>query len=128
MIKRLFALALAVMLILSFSVTALACNEQQTETYILQVLFGYNATTKGSDDNAKILLKAVYVCCEQCDNQGQDKIEYLKQKGVSGIPSLNDLNIKGDYLIECSHNRWEYVCPFATNNQSNRRKVQRKVG
>ncbi len=123
MIKRLFMLALAVMLIFSVSMTALACNEQQTETYILQILFGNNATAKGSDNNVKILLNALYVCSEQSDNQGQDKIEFLKQKGVPGIPSLNDLNIKGDYLIECSHNKWEYVFSTATNIQNNRKKV-----
>lgn len=123
MIKRLFSFALATMLILSFGMVASACDEQQTETYVLQVLFGYNASTKSSDDNAKLLLNALYVCSEQCDNQGQNKIDALKQKGVPGIPSLNDLNIKSDHLIECSHGRWEYVFPLASNNQNNRRKA-----
>lgn len=123
MMRRLFVLALVAMLVLSSSMVASACDEQQTETYVLQVLFGYNAFTKSSDESVKLLLNALYVCSEQCDSQGQNKIEQLKQKGVPGIPSLNDLNIKGDYLIECSHNRWEYVFPVATNTQNNRKRV-----
>ena len=125
--KRWSAFILAIVLLLSISNTALACDEQQTNTYITQILFGDRAQSKSSDENVKMLLAALYLCSEQADNQGQDKIDYLKQHKVSGIPALASLNIKGTYLIECAHNTWEYEYSGAKKNQASRRTVLRNT-
>ena len=125
--KRWSAFILAMVLLLSISNTAFACDEQQTNTYITQILFGDRAQSKSSDENVKMLLAALYLCSEQADNQGQDKIDYLKQHKVSGIPALASLNIKGTYLIECAHNTWEYEYSGAKKNQASRRTVLRNT-
>ncbi len=125
--KRWSAFILAIVLLLSISNTALACDEQQTNTYITQILFGDRAQSKSSDENVKMLLAALYLCSEQADNQGQDKIDYLKQHKVSGIQALASLNIKGTYLIECAHNTWEYEYSGAKKNQASRRTVLRNT-
>ena len=110
-------------LLFSFSSTVFACDEKQTNTYATQVLFGDNALSKENDENVKMLMSALYLCSEQTDNMGQDKIDYLKGKRVSGVPALDDLKIKGSSLLECSHNNWEYVFAAAQKNQANRKKV-----
>ena len=124
MIKRLsfFVLALVVLLS-SFNSTAFACDEGQTNTYVTQILFGDNALSRSSDENVEMLLNALYLCSEQSDGLGQDKIDYLKRKRVSGIPALSSLDIKGDSLLECSHNSWEHEYVAAKKNQGNRKKV-----
>ena len=123
MIKRLSAILLIIVLLFSLSSTAFACNEEQTGTYVTQILFGDNALSRSSDEKVKMLLSAIYLCCEQSDSSGQDKIDYLKLKKVAGIPALSSINIKGTYLLECSHNRWERVFTAAMKSQSKRKKV-----
>ena len=127
MIKRLSIFILAMVLLSSFSSTAFACDENQTNTYVTQILFGGSALSRSRDENVKMLLNALYLCSEQSDGLGQDKIEYLKGKRVSGIPALTSLDIKGSSLLECSHNSWEYEYPAAQKNQNNRRKVLRNT-
>lgn len=123
MIKRITAFILAIVLLFSLSSTVFACDEKQTNTYVTQILFGDNALSKENDEKVKMLMSALYLCSEQSDNQGQDKINYLKGKKVSGIPALDDLKIKGSSLFECSHNSWEHVFTAAQKNQTNRKKV-----
>ena len=126
--KRLVAFSLALIVLLSvFSSTVFACNENQTNTYVAQILFGDSAGTRSSDEHALMLFNALYLCCEQTGGQGQDKIDYLKAHRVSGIPALNSLTIKADYLLACSHNTWEHEFPAAEKNQANRRKVLRNT-
>ena len=121
--KRLCAFIMAMVLLLSLSSTAFACDESQTNTYVTQILFGDSASSKSSDDNVKMLMNALYICSEQADNLGQDKIDFLKKKKVSGIPALSSVNIKGDFLLECSHNGWEHEFTASKKTQANRRKV-----
>lgn len=123
MIKRIAAFILAIVLLFSLSSTVFACDEKQTNTYVTQILFGDNALSKENDENVKMLMSALYLCSEQSDNQGQDKVNYLKGKKVSGIPVLDDLKIKESSLFECSHNSWEHVFTAAQKNQANRKKV-----
>ena len=125
--KRWSAFLLAIVLLFSLSSTAFACDERQTNTYITQILFGYSAQSKSSDEKVRMLLAALYLCSEQSDNSGQDKIDFLKQHKVSGIPNLASLNVDGSYLLECSHNTWEYEYIGAKKNQANRRNVLRNT-
>lgn len=127
MVKRISALIMAIVLLLSISSNAFACDESQTNTYVTEILFGDNALNKASDENVRMLLKALYLCCEQSDNSGQDKVDFLKRNHVSRVPDLSGVNIKGDFLWECSHNSWEHEFPAAGKNQENRRKVLRNT-
>lgn len=125
--KRLASLLLVVVLLLSCSSNVLACDEQQTNTYVTQILFGDRADSRASDENVKMLMAALYLCSEQSDNQGQDRINYLKQHKVSGVPALKKINISSYQLFECSHNYWEYEYPAAKNIRANRQKVLRNT-
>ena len=125
--KRLASLFMVVVLLLSFSNNVFACDEEQTNTYVRQILFGYQADSRASDENVKMLMAALYLCSEQADNQGQDKIDYLKSHKVSGIPALKKLNISNYQLFECSHSYWEYEYPAAKSIRANRQKVLRNT-
>lgn len=123
MIKRLSAFIMAIVLLVSFGSTAVACNESQTNVYVRQILFGDSAFARESDENVKMLMSALYLCSEQYDNLGQDKIDFLKQKKVSGIPPIAKLNIKENRLLACSHNAWEYEFTESLKKQGTRKKV-----
>ena len=128
MTKRLLTFLLAIIVLLSsFSSTAFACNESQINTYVAQILFGDNALNKSSDEKLQMLFDALYLCSEQSDGLGQDKIDSLKLHRVSGVPALSKLNIKGGFLLECSHNSWEHEFTASKKNQENRRKVLRNT-
>ena len=119
-----FVIILAIVVLLSsFSSTAFACEENQTNTYVTQILFGDNAASYSNDENVKMLLNALFLCSEQADGAGQDKINFLKRKRVTGIPALSSLNINGDSLLECSHNSWEHEFSAAKKTQASRKKV-----
>nr|WP_296464787.1 DNA/RNA non-specific endonuclease [uncultured Acetatifactor sp.] len=126
MIKRLSALLLAVVLLISLPCTATACNEQ-CNTYVTQILFGDSALNYASDDSVKMLLDALYLCSEQSDGLGQDKLDFLKSKKVNKIPSLSSLNIKSNYLLECSHNSWESESATTKKAQSVRKKLLQRT-
>ena len=125
--KRLVSLFIVIALLLSCSSNAFACAEDQTNTYVTQILFGDLGDSKASDENVKMLMAALYLCSEQADNQGQDRINYLKSHKVSGVPALKNININSYQLIECSHNYWEYEYPAAKNIRANRQKVLRNT-
>ena len=101
--KRLIATIVAVCLLVFFCSTAFGCDENQTSTYVTQILFGDSALSRASDEKVKMLLSALYLCSEQADGLGQDKLDYIKGHGVSGVPALSGLNIKGSELLSCSH-------------------------
>ena len=125
--KRLLALITSFVLLVSFSSTAFACDENQTNTYVTQILFGDSALGKSSDEKVKMLMDALYLCSEQSDSMGQDKLDYLKMKKVSGIPALSSINVNSDQLLECSHNNWKYEFASSDKVQTNRKKVLRNT-
>ena len=63
--KRLWAFSLALSLLLPSSGAALACDENQSDTYVTQILFGDSALSQESDSNVQLLLDALYLCSEQ---------------------------------------------------------------
>lgn len=125
--KRLLTILMVVVLLLSNSSNVMACDEDQTNTYVTQILFGDRADSRASDEKVKMLIAALYLCSEQSDNQGQDKISYLKSHKVSGVPALKDINIKNSELNECSHNYWAYEFPASKKIRANRKKVLRNT-
>ena len=127
MIKRLSALLMVIVLLFSFGSTSYACDENQSNDYVTQILFGDRAYSRANDDNTKMLMSALYLCSEQADNLGQDKINYLKQKKVPGVPALKDINVKNADLLEFSHNYWGYEYPASKKIRSNRKKVLRNT-
>lgn len=121
--KRFWTFFLAIVLLFANSVTTYACDEKQSKHRVAEILFGDDALSYSSDENAKMLLDALYLCCEQSDSQGKDKIDYLKNKKVSKIPTVDDINIKNNELIECSHISWEYEYLYNKKVRDNRKKL-----
>lgn len=114
---------ITIALVLLISSSAFACDEKQTDTYVTQILFGDNAQSKASDDNVKKLQAALYLCSEQYGKNGQEKIDYLKEQKVTGVPDLETIAIEHDYLMRCSHSTWESELPEVEKEQVKRRKV-----
>ena len=81
--KRILVFFLAIALVLTSSIPAYACDENQSKTHVLEIFFGDDAASYESNDKAKMLINAVYLCCEQSDSQGQDKLDFLKKQKVS---------------------------------------------
>lgn len=127
MIKKIVALLTVAAILLSFDTTVYACDENQSNTYVLQILFGDGAATKSSDTKVKMLTNALYLCSEQSNGLGQDKITYLKRQKVSGVPSIDTIDVKSDLLLDYSHNIWEDRGKDAKKQESRRKVLQNTV-
>lgn len=127
MTRRIGSFLLVLALLLSFSMTANACDEEQSDAYILKLLFGNDTLRYQNDADVKNLMDALYLCSQQCNKDGQDKIDSLNNARISGIPSLAKINISEDLLFECSHNSWGYVSSNNKNTQKIRKDVLRKT-
>lgn len=122
--NRLLSFILVVIVLFSVNSTiAYACDEQQTATYLGQLLFGNNAARWSSYDKMVMLVDALYICSEQADGKGQDKLDFLKNHKVSGIPSLASINIQSNQLLDYAHHSWTYVAPGNTKSQATRKTV-----
>ena len=113
----------AIVLFSMNSTIAYACDEQQTNTHLAQLLFGVNAARWKYNEKYLMLEKALYLCSEQADGLGQDKLDYLKNHKVSGLPSLSSINVTSDQLLECSHNSWKHAVAEAEEKQNGRREI-----
>lgn len=123
MIKRIWVLLLSCLLFFSLATTAVACDEEQTNTCVPQILFGKSLPRKVNDENVQMLLSALYLCSMQADGVGEDKVKYLKQRNVSGVSKLKKLDVSGKTVLECSHNTWEHECVRVKKQQENRKEV-----
>ncbi len=122
MIKRITAAMLLIILLVSLPCRVFACDKDQTETYVTQILFGDNASLHASDPETEMLLDALYICSEQSDNQGQEELDSLSGK-VNSVPLLKDINLKQSNLTECSHKSWEYEYSAHKSAQIDRKKL-----
>ena len=127
MIKRIGSVLLALAMLLSCSITANACDEEQSNAYILKLLFADDTLRYENNADVKKLMDALYLCSQQSSKDGQDKIDALISARVSGIPDLSKINITEDLLFECSHNSWGYVSSSIKNPQKSRKDVLRKT-
>jgi len=127
MIKRIVVFLLVVSIFLSSPVLAFACDEEQSNVYVKQILFGNNAVNYENDANVEKLLNALYICSEQSNKDGQDKLADLKKAKVGSVPTLEKINISEDNLFDCSHNSWNYVSKSSKKVQEARKNVLRKT-
>lgn len=127
MSKRIVAIFLVVLLLAWLPVTAFACDEEQSDLYVLQILFGDDASIYRDKANVRNLLDALYICSEQSDKDGQEKLNSLKKAKVGGVPTLAKINVNGDELFECSHNSWDYVSDNNQKVQETRKDLLRKT-
>lgn len=121
--KRMLTFFLVFILFLVSPYNVFACDKEQTDIYTSQILFGDNAVSKEEDKNVKMLLNALYICSEQSNNSGTTELDYLKKQRVFGVPSLSKVNVKNDFLMECSHGTWEHESAFANKAQKYRKKL-----
>jgi len=121
--KRLLAFLLTIPILCLCAFPSLACDENQTQIYVLQMLYGDDATSHESDLETKMLLDAIYLCCEQSDGLGKSKLQSLVQGKVWGIPKLADIDIKSENLTDCSHKSWEYEYVADKKTQRERKSI-----
>ncbi|WP_024865685.1 DNA/RNA non-specific endonuclease [Butyrivibrio sp. FCS014] len=121
--RRFWALSLAVILMVVCTSTVYACDENQCNNHVTEILFGDEAASYNANDKVKMLLNALYLCCEQSDNQGQEKIDFLKLTKVSRVPDISDININSNALNDCSHISWEYDYAANKKIRSNRKRI-----
>lgn len=127
MSKRIVAALLVILLLVTFPITAFACDEEQSNLYVLQILFGENASYYEDDANVSKLLSALYICSEQADKDGQEKLNVLKKAKVGRVPTLAKVNVSGEHLFDCSHNSWDYVSAGTKKAQEIRKDLLRKT-
>lgn len=121
--RRITALLLSAVLVLSMSMNAYACDEQQTDAYVLQILFGDEAYRYENNENAEMLLDALFLCSEQSDNQGSDKLAFLKSHKVKGICDLSTINVQEDMAYRYFHHLWEREDDVGGKIQRTRRSI-----
>lgn len=102
--KRIMAVVLSIAILFSDSASVFACDRKQTETYVSQMLFGDKAEKYKSNEKVQMLMKALYLCSEQYDNDNTKELDALKKKKVSGLPKSEEIEISQKELLECSHN------------------------
>lgn len=127
MIKRICIVLLTLSLFVNSSSVVLACNEEQTNLYVTQIIFGDDALLYEADKNVEEILSALYICSEQSNRDGKDKLDLLKDAKVSGIPGLDKINVSDEYLLSCSHNTWEYEAKGLEKLQAERKDVLRNT-
>ena len=125
--KRVFLFIIAFSMMLLFTIPVSACDEKQSNSYILQILFGKDTLSYENDKNVEKLLSALYLCSEQSNNDGQEKLDLLKKGKVSGMPSLDKINLNGEELFDVSHQSWEYVSKNLKETQELRKNILRKT-
>ena len=85
-LKRMSMFVVTVVLFLSSTLTLFACEEEQTNIYVSKVLFGDNAYSYESNEKLEQLESALYLCSEQSNRTGQEKLSALKKAKVKSIP------------------------------------------
>lgn len=122
--SRILSFFLVLLVLLSIgSTNAYACDERQTATYLGQMLFGFNAGKWASDERMIMLTDALYLCSEQANGMGQDKLDYLKTHKVTVASSIKDIDIRSDQVMEFSHKDWAYSIPKDKKRQNARKAI-----
>ena len=125
--KRIMAVVLSIAILFSDSASVFACDRKQTETYVSQMLFGDKAEKYKSNEKVQMLMKALYLCSEQYDDNDTKELDALKKKKVSGLPKSEEIEISQKELLECSHNTWEYKYNAKEKQQRSRKTILRNT-
>ena len=120
------AVVLSIAILFSDSASVFACDRKQTETYVSQMLFGDKAEKYKSNEKVQMLMKALYLCSEQYDDNDTKELDALKKKKVSGLPKSEEIEISQKELLEC-HNTWEYKYNAKEKQQRSRKTILRNT-
>jgi hypothetical protein len=123
--RRIYSIVIALVLLFTTTLSTYACDEDQSDTYVSQIIFGDNASKYQSDESFKMILDALYLCSEQSDNTGTSELATLKKLKVRGLPSIATINVKSDYLYDCSHTSWTEEYSADPSAKKGRRKILR---
>lgn len=126
-IKRLGLIFLSVVLFLSSSFSCFACDNERTNIYVSKVLFGKDAYNYENNQKLEQLESALFLCSEQANKAGQDRLNLLKKAKVGSLPTLDELNIQELSLYECSHNSWNTESKENEEAQAERKNVLRQT-
>lgn len=127
MIRRITVIFIILSLCLSFSLPVIACDEEQTNYYVTRILFGDKAEQYTNNDYVKMLTSALYICSEQSDKVGQEKLTFLEKNRVNNVPAIEEVNIKSSAIFENAHQEWEKKSSSNQKKQNTRRDVLRET-
>lgn len=119
--KRWIAWVLTAVLLFSFPTAAYACDKEQTDLYLKQILFGDNYLQYDSDENVKILSSALYLCSIQANGTGANELNFLEYSDLKDVPSLKKINLNENRRLTCQHNAWNYTDARYKNTQKARK-------
>ncbi len=125
--KRFCSILLSLALLITVTLQGSACNEDQSDTYVAQILFGASALSYESDETFDLLMDALYLCSEQADNSGADELKSLKSSKVSRLPSIDTINVNSASLLACSHTAWEEEYLADAEAKNARKKILRNT-
>ena len=125
--RHILAIILAVFVAFNCTMPVLACNEQQSDVYIMQLLFGDESSRYENDPDVAIILDGLYICSIQSDMNGKDKLNALKRSRVRGIPTLQKIDVSSNELYSCSHDNWNHVAEKCQKEQQKRKDIFRSA-
>ena len=126
-VKRIIILIFVVALFFSSSVTGFACDDERTNIYVAKVLFGEEAYNFENDKKLEQLESALYLCSEQYNKSGQEKLNLLKKAKVAKLPTIAELDVDESNLYECSHGSWDAKSKNSKDAQSERKAVLKQT-
>ena len=99
--KQIMAVVLSIAILFSDSASVFACDRKQTETYVSQMLFGDKAEKYKSNEKVQMLMKALYLCSEQYDDDDTKELSVIK--GM--VPSFDDMPAGCAFCPRCPEAR-----------------------
>lgn len=137
--KRLLAICLCVLTILSFSQPVFAFGESEHSEYVEEVLFGNKEYKKAQSDDIKekisVLEDACTICADQYNGYYQDKLNHLKNYGVKGIPLyISEINFTDNaHHRRYTHRGWDFAYsrdsrePYKNRPNTSNWQVRKKI-
>ena len=127
LVKCMEIMILTVVMFFNSSLTCFACDNERTNTYVKKILFGDNIYSFENDKKLEQLESALYLCSEQSNKDGQEKLNLLRKAKVGKLPTIAELNVSASNLYECSHRGWNTESKTNKAAQIERKSVLRQT-
>ena len=119
-------LAVVILIVPFGTVTVNACDEASSDSILRQFLFDGSNETVTESDRYKLLNDAVYLCCEQADQDGSTELKYVNDHILFDV-SMDDISVSDEQLFEASHTPWTYQSETVGEVQKKRKDLLRKI-
>lgn len=116
-IRRLALLSILVFSVVLSSIGVLSFDESEHDKYLEQVLFGTENFKKTKSEEIKKSIQALeyasYLALDQYNASSRpkdkEKLQFLKNRGVSKVPAIDDIDFKGNSRHrDYTHRGWDF--------------------